>query len=58
VENTTAKNLTRDFFEMLAIRISNAFDPVHLEKRRSRIAEIIGKYTNAELLDSRGASPS
>jgi hypothetical protein len=44
-------NLTRDFFEMLAIRISNAFDPVHLEKRRSRIAEIIGKYTNAELLE-------
>ena len=43
-------NLAFDFFAMLAIRISNACDPVHLEARKNKLIRIMAKYTHEELI--------
>lgn len=38
----------RDFFEVIALAISNCFDPVHLAERRDRAAKVYAKYTENE----------
>lgn len=39
----------RDFFELLAIMISNNFDPVHFSSRHERAEEIRKTYSEAEM---------
>jgi len=51
ITNGRIERLTvfRDFFELLAIRISNGVDPVHLAQRHEFALKTSEKYTEAEL---------
>lgn len=44
-------DLFMDFCEMLAFRISNTCDPVHLEQRKKQMVKTMAKYTEAELIE-------
>lgn len=46
-------NVFADFFELLAIKISNNFDPVHFRKHHDQAENIRKKYMEAELAQFR-----